>query len=175
MSLLPLFFYTTMCKLFLLVPLSASQSVVRVWTRRLPNILELLGYLLQFKYCTISKCWPQTCLILSSGGHEGFSYATVLLDYASVERQWGKSGETLTSSNQRLLKSNLSVQVLKAYIKAKERLNLDDVHHMKQVNVQQYRLLENHLSKHTEHRIKEYCGRSYFQSSTGQTHSHSSQ
>lgn len=87
--------------------ITEQLSVVSVWTRRLPNISELLGNLLEYKYCAISESWPWTCFILSTEGQEGFSHATVLFDYGSVERQWGKSGETLTSLNQRLLESNL--------------------------------------------------------------------
>lgn len=160
LSLLTLFFHSTVCKLF----------------RRLPNISELLGYLLQYKHCAISKCWLQTCLILSTEGHEWLNYATVLLDYSYVERHWGKSGETMTSSNQRLLKSNLHVSQFRSLtLKPGELLNLDSVHHMKQANDKQCRLLENCLSKHTENGIKDYCGHSHFQSTFVQTHSHSSQ
>lgn len=37
--------------------LSVEQNV---WTGRLPNTSECLGYLREYKYCAISKCWPQT-------------------------------------------------------------------------------------------------------------------
>lgn len=120
-SVLALFFYTTIWKLLLTrVPLSASQTSCLLNRMFEPGDCQTPRSALDICASINIAQSPnaghrQTRLILSTEGHEGLSYATVLFDYASVERQWGKSGETLTSSDQRLLKSNqicLSFEIL---------------------------------------------------------------
>lgn len=59
------------------VPLSVWQTSCLTQDR--PNKSEC-------RYC-ISNCWLETCLFISTEGHEGLSHVTILFDYARSERR----------------------------------------------------------------------------------------
>ncbi len=105
MSVLALFFYTTICKLLTWVPLSASQT-------------SCLFRMFVPGDCQTSRSSLDICSRINiaqspNAGHKPARFSLLkamkglAMPHASVERQWRNSGETLTSSSPRLLKSNL--------------------------------------------------------------------
>lgn len=130
-----------------------NTQTLHIGTRRLPNRLRAPRISARVKNIAQSPnagrrpAW----FFLPAEGHEGFSSAAVLLDYARLERHRGKSGKKRHHQirgykNQICISPSFEI----LHYEQRELLNLDDVRHMKQENGKQCRFFENHLCKHSE-------------------------